>query len=382
MDFGMTEEQELLLENLAELVSREWDENEYNDCYYNKHCQPERFIEVLRDAGFTLLGVPEEFGGTEVDLVTQIMVAEELSHLTGAYIGVFNAIAVDDMLTFGTPEQQEFVLGYITEHGTSPFSLGFTEPQAGSDSSAITTMATHRGDGTVVINGHKTMITDPDQAAFILTACRDDDNDDPKAMSMYLVDPNAPGVRIEPLHKIGLRTGSFCEIYYEDVEIPESNLVGVKGNGFMQLMKNYEIERLMLVAMGVGMAEAAFDDVCAYINVREQFGQPLARFQLIQEKITDMAIKIENMRNMLFKTAWLKQEGESVQIESALAKRYCAQASFEVLDEAMQIMGGIGYTQESRISRMWTDVRHLRIAGGTDEIMVHIAGRAIAKKHR
>ncbi len=165
-------------------------------------------------------------------------------------------------------------------------------------------------------------------------------------------------------------------------EREEKDQLGPEGEGFMVLMKNFEIERLMLVSMGIGMAKAAFDDAVNYANEREQFGQPIGKFQLIQEKITDMAIKIENMQNMVLKAAWKKQNGESVQLDSALAKRYCAQASFEVIDEAMQIMGGLGYTQECRISRMWRDVRHLRIAGGTDEIMVHIAGRKILKDYK
>ena len=383
MDFALTEEQELLLENLKELFDRYWDEEEYNDCYYNTHSSPQGIMDALIESGFHTLGVPEEYGGTPVDLVTLVLFGIEMAHYSGScFSTATNAIAIDDILAYGTEEQKQYILSYVLEHGTTPFALGFTEPQAGSDSSSVMTTATKK-DGKVYINGHKTMITGAMESPYMMVVTRDLEAANPKkAVTVYLVPSDAPGVRIEQLNKIGLTTQTFCEVYFEDVEIEEKDQLGPEGDGFMVLMKNFEIERLMLVSMGIGMAKAAFDDAVNYANEREQFGQPIGKFQLIQEKITDMAIKIENMQNMVLKAAWKKQNGESVQLDSALAKRYCAQASFEVIDEAMQIMGGLGYTQECRISRMWRDVRHLRIAGGTDEIMVHIAGRKILKDYK
>jgi alkylation response protein AidB-like acyl-CoA dehydrogenase len=330
-----------------------------------------------------MLGVPEEFGGTPVDNLTLVMFAVELARLTGASLPcASNAISIDDIISFGTEEQQKFILEYVGKQGTPPFALGFSEPQAGSDSSSILTTATRR-EGKVYINGHKSMVTDADISPYLLVITRDLEGEVPmKSMSMWLVPNDASGVKLEALHKIGLKTGRFFEVYMEDVEIEESALIGVEGNGFMQLMKNFEIERLMLVAMGVGMAEAAFEEVARYCNVREQFGKPIGFFQIVQEYLTDMKIKLENMKNLLYKTAWKKDVGQSIQIDSALAKRYCAIASFEVIDTCMQLMGGIGYTEESRISRMWLDIRHLRMAGGTDEIMVHIGGRQLLKHYR
>lgn len=383
MDFALTEEQELLLENLKELVDREWNEEEYNDCYYNKHETPRRFMDALVENGFCTLGVPEEYGGTPVDLVTLAIYAIELAHYTGSSINcATNAIAIDDIMAFGSEKQKQIILEYITKYGQNPFALAFSEPQAGSDSSGVLTSATKR-DGKVYINGHKTMISGALESPYMMVVTRDVNAENPKkAVTTYLVPSNAPGVRCEKLHKIGLCTDSFCEVYFENVEVDEEDMMGPEGEGFMIVMKNFEIERLMLSAMGVGLAKACFDDAVAYANAREQFGQPIGNFQLIQEKITDMAIKIQNMEMFILRSIWKKQNGESIQLDSALAKRYCSQASFEVADECMQIMGGIGYTEESRISRMWRDIRHLRIAGGTDEIMVHIAGRKILKDAR
>ena len=175
---------------------------------------------------------------------------------------------------------------------------------------------------------------------------------------------------------------STCEVYLEDVELDEEDLVGVEGNGFLQTMKNFEIERLVMAAKVVGMAECAFEDAARYANQRMQFGKPIGKFQLIQEKIVRMKIKIENMRNMIYKCAWEKDNGIPVRNSAALAKLYCAQSANEVIDDAMQIMGGIGYTKDCRISRLWRDARVFRIGGGTDEIMIHIAGRGILEEYK
>lgn len=173
-----------------------------------------------------------------------------------------------------------------------------------------------------------------------------------------------------------------CEVYLENVELEEKDLVGVEGKGFIQAMINFEVERLYIAAAVMGMAECAFEDAARYANQRVQFGKTIGSQQLIQEKLTYMKLKIENMKNMVYKCAWEIDNGISVQVSSALAKLYCAQASCEVIDDALQIMGGIGYTTDCRISRLWVDSRVHRIGGGTDEVMVHVAGRAILKQFK
>ncbi|MBU4335537.1 MAG: acyl-CoA dehydrogenase, partial [Actinobacteria bacterium] len=170
-------------------------------------------------------------------------------------------------------------------------------------------------------------------------------------------------------------------VYLDEVEVDESDLVGVEGNGFMQAMINFEVERLLMASSLLGMAECAFNDAADYAASRTQFGKPIGSFQLIQQKITSMTLKIENMRNLVARTAWKIDNGMPVQIDSALAKLYCAQSANEVIDDALQIFGGIGYTTDCRVSRLWVDARVQRIGGGTDEVMIHIAGRQILKEH-
>ena len=381
MDFRKTDEQELLLESMRELFAPgDW-ENYYQECDRDKKL-PLKAIQVAVDNGFSKLGIPEELGGIEVDLLTVCLVAEQASALgfpAGAFVWPSFPTEVDEMLAFGSKEQ----IKATTEHamkGFRPFSLGFTEPQAGSDSNAITSTAT-RKNGKVYINGHKTFNSSGDVAPYMLCLVRDFKSDKPsKDMSMWHVPLNAPGVTAKPLNKIGNNVMNCCEVYLENVEIEEKDLVGVEGNGFSQLMKNFEIERLITCAHNLGMACCAYEDAARYAGQRVQFGQPIGSFQLIQEKLCNMKIKIENMRHWVYQTAWKKDNGLPISTDAALAKVFTARSAFEVIDDAMQIMGGIGYTHDCRVSRLWRDQRVLRIGAGTDEIMIHIAGRALVKE--
>ncbi|WP_302547030.1 acyl-CoA dehydrogenase [Gordonibacter pamelaeae] len=379
MDFKKTEEQELLLDSLKTVMERGNFEDYFKECDRN-HEYPQKAVDALVEAGFTTLGIPEEFGGTPTDTLTQVMVAEE-AHVLGypSLCWINFATEVDDILTFGNKEQQEKILGYALE-GKKPFTLGFTEPQAGSDSAAMATTATKR-DGKVYINGNKTFNTSADRAPYMLCVCRSGVNESPyKDFSMYLFPMDRPGVAIEKLDKIGNNMCGTYEVHLDDVECEESDLVGEECKGFYQLMKNFEVERLTICAANVGMARCAYDEALRYAAQRMQFGKIIGSFQLVQEKLVDMRIKIENMQNLLYKTAWKKDNGESIMIDSSLVKRYTGQAAFEVIDDAMQIMGGIGYTHDCRISRLWRDQRVYRIMAGTEEIMVHTAGRALIKE--
>lgn len=381
MDFKRTEEQELLLESLRTVYERGDFEEYFKECDRN-HAYPSKAVEAMVEAGFSSLGIPEEHGGTETDLLTQVMVAEEAHALGWPSLCWINfSTEVDDILAFGNEQQQAQILEYALQ-GRKPFTLGFTEPQAGSDSAAMATTATKR-DGKVYINGVKTFNTSADMAPFMLCVARSGVNENPyKDFSMYLFPMDREGVRISKLDKIGNNMCGTFEVYLNDVECDESDLVGAECQGFYQLMKNFEVERITICAANVGMARCAYDEALRYAAQREQFGKPIGTFQLIQEKLVDMRIKIENMQNMLYKVAWKKDQGESVSIDSSLLKRYTGKAAFEVIDDAMQIMGGIGYVNDCRISRLWRDQRVYRIMAGTEEIMVHTAGRALVKEAR
>lgn len=381
MDFRKTEEQELLLESIDEFFARgEFDETYIQKCEAEQKPLTEYKLAAL-EAGFGLLGIPEEFGGVEVDTQTLVMVAEKI-YSYGYPSGFGALLQVDDMLNFGTPEQQEKVMDCLKAGDAMGFCLGLSEPQAGSDNSSIATSYV-RKDGKVIINGHKTFCTDADRAKYMLCMARDftDPNPNPKkTMTTWLVPMDKPGITIKPMHKVGHRTRSMCEVYLDNVEIEESDMIGEEHNGFMTVMKNFEVERLVIAADSLGIANCCYNDALHYATQRVQFGQTIGSFQQIQQMLVDMRIKIENMRNFLYKVAWEKDNGMPINISAALCKRYCAQAGFEVADDAMQILGGIGYTEDHRVARLWRDARMHRIGGGTDQIMVHIAGRALQKE--
>lgn len=380
MDFRKTEEQELLLESIDEFFARgQFTEAYIKECEELQKPMTEYRLAAI-EAGFGLLGIPEQFGGVEVDTQTLVMVGEKI-YSYGYPSGLGALLQVDDMLAFGSPDQQQAVVDCLMQGDFMGFCLGLSEPQAGSDSNAITATYTRSG-GKVYIDGHKTFTTDADRAKYMLCMTRDFTTGLPanKSMTTWLVPMDAPGVRIKPLHKVGHRTRSLSEVYLDHVEVEEKDMVGKEGSGFLNVMKNFEVERLVIAADSLGIATCCYQDALLYAAQREQFGQKIGSFQLIQEKLVDMKIKIENMRNYIYKTAWEKDNGIPIKISAALCKLYCAQAGFEVADDAMQILGGLGYTEDHRVARLWRDARMHRIGGGTDQIMVHIAGRALLKQ--
>jgi len=379
MDFRKTEEQELLLENLNELLDRVAPPSYVAECDEN-HRPFTEVIKALYDNGFAQLGIPEEYGGTPCDALTLMMISEEIGrHGLPALMG--NLVQVKDILDFGNEEQKKAILDLVSR-GEPAFGLGISEPQAGSDVAAVRTTATRMPDGTVIFNGQKTFQTGAQHNKYVLLMTRDLENPNPhQAMSMWLVPMDTPGITVAPLKKMAWWTTDTNEIYLDNVCAPQSTLVGKEGHGFMQIMANFEVERLVLAAAVLGNAVAAFEDACRYANQRVQFGQPIGRYQLIQEKIAYMAVKIENMRNMVYKTAWMIDNKIPANNECSMAKLYCARSGFEVCDDALQIFGGIGVTMDCRIQRLWRDMRIHRIGGGTDEIMITIIAKNMLKKY-
>ena len=381
MDFKMTEEQELLLESLREFVERNITEPDVKK-WTDNHKAPDELMKAYYDAGFATMGIPEEYGGTPADAITLCLLVEELTRRSGASTPfILNSLAMFDICEFGSPEQIKFVMDHFEKTGKPCFALGISEPGAGSDNNAMTTTV-KTVDGKLIMNGQKTWVTNGEHCPYVLVVAKDEDSSyENKSMSLWLVPQGSPGVKTASLHKIGQAMTPFCEYYFDDVVIEESWRVGEKGKGFVNLMKNFEMERLIIGAWSLGLAQAAMDDAALYANQRVQFGQSIGKFQQLQQKLTDMEIKLQTIRSFLYKVAWELDNGEPVILNSALVKRYAASTAVEVCSDALQIFGALGYTTETRVSRLWQDARGNQFAGGTDEVMVHIAGRQILKKY-
>ncbi len=381
MDFRITDEQELLLESLGAWLDEHCPEAEIRKIYEQCGASDE-LHKAWVDDGFGMLGIPEEYGGTPIDTLTLVMFQKELARKVG---GMFppcqSMISICDMLMFGNEKQREMCLEEYRKTGRMLAALAISEPGAGSDNAGMSTIV-YQKEGKMYLNGTKTFVTDGDKSGYHIVVAKDDVPDrDNKNFSMWLVPVSRKGITISSLQKIGHTYSSFCEVHYDDVEIFPEDLFGIRGKGFVQLMHNFEIDRMIAASASVGWAEAALEDAARYAPNRHTFGQPLSSHQLIMEKLTDMEIKVQNMQNMLYKCAWEYDNDISVRLNSALLKRYCSKTAVEVCAEAMQIFGGIGYTTEMRVSRLWKEAQGWMFGGGTPEIMVHIAGRQVVKKY-
>ena len=278
MDFKLTDEQELMLENLREFCDRWVDEERIQKWYDERRVDPETCKAYL-EAGFGYMFIPEEYGGIPSDAQTLALVVEELMRCTGATMPFMSyGLAMYDLATFGTPEQVEKGMKSYQETGQQCFSLALSEPGAGSDNRSMTaTIHWDDENGTAVLNGTKTMVSHAETAPYIMFIGKDEDpSHDNKSMSMLLVEKDTPGITMAPLHKIGQTSTNFDEVYFDNVVVPQSTLLGEKGKGFLQLMENFEIERIMLSAHSLGLAQAALEEATRYAA------------QLIAEKLTDM----------------------------------------------------------------------------------------------
>ncbi len=237
-----------------------------------------------------------------------------------------------------------------------------------------------RRDGKVYLNGHKTFQTSGMRVPYLVVMARNADDMD--VYTEWLVDMSKPGITKEPLHKLGLRMDSCAEVYFDDVELEESDLFGSEGNGFMRGVADFDLERFLVALTNYGQAYCAFEDAAKYANQRVQGGQAIARRQLIQLKFADMQVRLTNMRNMLFEIAWKHDVGKLGRGDCSMAKYYCSHAAFEVVDDALQILAGVGITGDHRVQRFFRDLRVDRVSGGTDEMMILTAGRAALKNYR
>jgi alkylation response protein AidB-like acyl-CoA dehydrogenase len=277
---------------------------------------------------------------------------------------------------FGTEEQKEKYLTPICT-GESFGAFGLTEPNAGSDAGGTETRAVEDGDDWV-INGSKVYITNASYAKHLALTAITGMKDGKKEISAIIVPTNAEGFTIiDNYEKMGLHSSNTTELVLENVRVPKENLLGVRGEGFKQFMVTLDGGRIGIAAMAVGIAQAAFNRALSYSKERKQFGKTLSEFQITQFKLADMAMKIELARNMVYKAAWLKDQGRPFTKEASMAKLYASEISMEVADEAIQIHGGYGYMKEYEVERYMRDAKLLEIGEGTSEVQRMVIAKQI-----
>ncbi|QOR65561.1 acyl-CoA dehydrogenase [Cytobacillus suaedae] len=377
MNFDLTTEQKLILRTIREFADAEVaPEAESRD---REKRFPKEIFAQLSELGMMGLPFPEEYGGAGADTVSFAIVVEELSRACGSTGITYSAhisLGGAPIHMFGTEEQKQKYLTPICT-GESFGAFGLTEPNAGSDAGGTQTEAIEDGND-FVINGNKCFITNASYANHLaLTAITGRDGDK-KEISAIIVPTDAKGFSIiDNYEKMGLHSSNTTELVLEDVRVPQENLLGTRGEGFKQFLKTLDGGRIGIGAMGVGIAQAAYEKALAYAQERRQFGRSLSNFQAIQFKLADMAMKIELARTMVYKAAWLKDQGRPFGKEAAMCKLYASEICMEVTSQAIQIHGGYGYMREYQVERFMRDAKLLEIGEGTSEVQRMVIARSL-----
>lgn len=340
---------------------------------------PKEIFKQLSDMGVMGLPFPEQYGGGGGDTISFAIVTEELSRAcasTGITYSAHISLGGAPLYLFGTEEQKEKYLTPICK-GETFGAFGLTEPNAGSDAGGTQTTAREEGDE-FVINGSKVYITNASHARHLaLTAITGQENGK-KEISAIIVPTNSEGFTIiDNYEKMGLNASNTTELVLDNVRVPKENLLGKRGHGFRQFLVTLDGGRIGIGAMAVGIAQAAFDRALRYSKERKQFGKTLSEFQVTQFKLADMAMKIELARNMVYKAAWLKDQGRPFTKEAAMCKLYASEIAMEIADEAIQIHGGYGYMKEYEVERYMRDAKLLEIGEGTSEVQRMVIARQV-----
>ncbi|MFF2754287.1 acyl-CoA dehydrogenase family protein [Psychrobacillus sp. NPDC058041] len=340
---------------------------------------PKEIFKQLADMGMMGLPFAEEYGGAGADTVSFAIVTEELSRAcasTGITYSAHISLGGAPLNLFGTEEQKQKYLVPICT-GESFGAFGLTEPNAGSDAGGTQTTAKADGED-FVINGNKAFITNASYAKHLALTAITDVKDGQKEISAIIVPTDAEGFTvIDNYEKMGLNASNTTELVLENVRVPQENLLGKRGNGFRQFLVTLDGGRIGIGAMAVGIAQAAFDRALQYSKERKQFGKTLSEFQITQFKLADMAMKIELARNMVYKAAWLKDQGRAFGKEASMCKLYASEIAMEVADQAVQIHGGYGYMKEYEVERFMRDAKLLEIGEGTSEVQRMVIARHI-----
>lgn len=383
LDFAFNADQEKLIAAFREFGEAVFDADHVLQ-WRRDQGLPDEVVKGFTDLYFSF-ETPTEEHSFELSIMSQALVLEELSRCAGATLPFQNDL-FNLQIIGGFTGQSEFseVLEDYRKTGRLMFSLAISEPSAGSDSMGMAT-STQTVDGKIILNGQKTYVNNGEYSPNILVAAIDKDEQEPgkyPPLTFWLIPRTLKGIRAFPINKIGQSMLPFAAVSFEGVELlPEYRLKGHEG-GFRQLFKLLEFGRVFTCASSLGMAQAAMEDAVEHARSRKAFGVQISRFQQIEQMLTDMEVSLYNMRAMLYRAVWsIEHNRPDKRLSVALMKRYIPQAATRVASDAMQILGGLGYTESSRVSQIWEDCRGNQIAEGTDQIMVYISAPLILDKY-
>jgi short-chain 2-methylacyl-CoA dehydrogenase len=338
---------------------------------------PYELVAEMSELGLMGMTIPEEYGGGGADTLAYAIAVEELTRVDSSIaitVAAHHSLGTLPIFYFGNEEQKRQWLPDLAS-GKKLAAFGLTEPDAGSDAGATRTHAELR-DGQWVINGAKIFITNAgtDITACVTITARTGDDE----VSNIIVPNGTAGYEIsKPMKKLGWHASDTRELSFKDCAVPEANLLGPRGQGFRQFLEILDGGRISVAAMGVGLAQGAYDLAYAYAQERKQFGRPISKFQAVQFKLADMATEIEAGRALVYKAAWLKDQGRDFALAAAQAKLYTGELSHRAANWALQIHGGYGYMDEYAISRLYRDQKILEIGEGTNEVQRMVIARGL-----
>ena len=379
LGFELTEEQQEL-KSLARKFAEQEIIPRARECD-EKEIFPVDICQKAFDAGLMNFGVPKDLGGPGLGVLDTTLLVEELNY---GCAGISNAVGANDLATLpvliaGNDEQKKTYLGQLIKKLTF-CAFAITEPGAGSDVAAMATTYRREGDE-FVINGNKHFISNGSRADWYVTFATSDKRLKHKGISAFVFPSNVPGLTRNRMHgKLGQRAADTGEIFYDNVRIPASSLLGREGEGFKYAMATFDHSRPEIGGIAVGIAQRALDECLKYSKQRSAFGQPISNFQAVQFMLADMAIEIEAMRLLSYKAAWLVDQGQSPNAISSYAKAFSADACMRITTDAVQIFGGYGYMKEYPVEKLMRDAKLLQIYEGTSQIQRVVIARNLLKE--
>jgi alkylation response protein AidB-like acyl-CoA dehydrogenase len=366
MNYELTDEQELLRRTVRDFAeSRVAPAAEELD---REERFPYELVAEMAELGLMGIPIPEEYGGAGADTVSYAIAVEELTRIDSSVaitVAAHTSLGTMPIYLFGNDAQKEEWLPRLAS-GEGLAAFGLTEANAGSDAGATRTRAELRN-GEWIVDGSKIFITNAgtDISACVTITALTGENE----ISNIIVPNGTPGYDISPpMRKLGWHASDTRELWFKSCAVPEGNLLGGRGRGFQQFMTILDGGRISVAAMGVGLAQGAYDLAFAYAQERQQFGRPIAKFQAVQFALADMATEIEAGRQLVYRAAWLKDAGKDFGLAAAQAKLYTGILSNRVVNAALQVHGGYGFTEEFAISRLYRDQKILEIGEGTNEV--------------
>lgn len=372
MDFDLTDEQQLFRSTVREWVEREAPKSYANELERKEHQYPFELWDKMTAAGFHGISVPEEYGGQGGDIVMQMILAREMSRSLAGLTWVWGNTSfagAKSVGLYGTEEQRSKLLPAIAE-GRARCTIGFTEPNGGTDLLGAMRTFARKVDGGWVLNGSKTWCTQAREADYILLLARTDRDVEKRhhGVTLFLMPRDSEGVTIAPIPKLGMRAVSSCDVGLDDVFVSDDWVLGEPGNAWRMLVPTLNNERILLAAFCVGILDGVLEDALQYAQEREAFGRPIGQFQSLQHYIADIAMWRRQAELMTLEAAWLQANGRRCFQETSMAKVVASDYANKAADLGIQILGGMGYSAETNMQRYWRDSRLFRIGPVTNEM--------------